>query len=94
MSLSDALRTIIKEEGWRTLYRGIGPGLLLVTHGAIQFTVYEELRKVAVRIKLKEERTNLRDGDDLLNSFDYTMLGASSKFAAILLTYPYQVWPL
>lgn len=28
------------------------------------------------------------------NSFDYAMLGASSKFASILLTYPYQVFPL
>ncbi|XP_008812194.1 folate transporter 1, chloroplastic isoform X2 [Phoenix dactylifera] len=26
---SDALRTILKEEGWRALYKGIGPGLLL-----------------------------------------------------------------
>ncbi|KAJ6832459.1 folate transporter 1, chloroplastic [Iris pallida] len=85
----DALKTIIKEEGWRTLYKGMGPGLLLVTHGAIQFTVYEELRKLAVHVK--EERTNHKDGDKLLNSIDYTILGASSKFAAIMLTYPYQV---
>lgn len=88
---SDALRTILKEEGWRALYRGIGPGLLLVTHGAIQFTIYEELRKVAIRLKGKEERMNSRNSDDLLNSFDYATLGASSKFASILLTYPYQV---
>ncbi|XP_008812193.1 folate transporter 1, chloroplastic isoform X1 [Phoenix dactylifera] len=88
---SDALRTILKEEGWRALYKGIGPGLLLVTHGAIQFTVYEELRKFAVHFKVKEGRTNLINGDNLLNSFDYATLGASSKIGAILLTYPYQV---
>ncbi|KAL8477837.1 hypothetical protein ACS0TY_029941 [Phlomoides rotata] len=26
----DALRTILKEEGWMTLYKGLGPGLVLV----------------------------------------------------------------
>lgn len=88
---SDALRTILKEEGWLALYRGIGPGLLLVTHGAIQFTVYEELRKMAIRLKAKEGKTNPTDADKSLNSFDYATLGASSKMAAILLTYPYQV---
>ncbi|XP_058106019.1 folate transporter 1, chloroplastic isoform X4 [Magnolia sinica] len=51
---SDALRTIMKEEGWRALYKGVGPSLLL-------------------------------------NSVDYAVLGASSKIAAILFTYPYQV---
>ncbi|KAF8675428.1 hypothetical protein HU200_047798 [Digitaria exilis] len=50
----DALRTILKEEGFLALYRGIGPGLLL-------------------------------------NSIDFAALGAGSKVAAILLTYPYQV---
>nr|XP_010917681.1 folate transporter 1, chloroplastic [Elaeis guineensis] len=88
---SDALRTILREEGWRALYKGIGPGLLLVTHGAIQFTVYEELRKFALYLKVKEGRTNHINSDKLLNSFDYATLGASSKIAAILLTYPYQV---
>lgn len=88
---SDALRTILREEGWKAFYRGIGPSFLLVTHGAIQFTVYEELRKLAVRLKGKEERMRKSNSGDLLNSFDYAMLGASSKISAILLTYPYQV---
>lgn len=30
--VSDALRTIIREEGWRALYKGIGPSLLLVIY--------------------------------------------------------------
>nr|CAB3498311.1 unnamed protein product [Digitaria exilis] len=53
-ALVHALRTILKEEGFLALYRGIGPGLLL-------------------------------------NSIDFAALGAGSKVAAILLTYPYQV---
>ncbi|KAG8098057.1 hypothetical protein GUJ93_ZPchr0013g34284 [Zizania palustris] len=60
---SDALRTILKEEGWLALYRGIGPGLLLVTHGAIQFTAYEELRKALIFAK---SRDNISYKDSLV----------------------------
>ncbi|KAM7529665.1 hypothetical protein LguiB_033075 [Lonicera macranthoides] len=63
----------------------------LVTHGAIQFTAYEELRKVAVQYKSSKSDIDSRSADNLLNSFDYATLGASSKLAAILLTYPFQV---
>ncbi|CAA7395220.1 unnamed protein product [Spirodela intermedia] len=86
----DALRTIQKEEGFRGLYKGIGPALLLVSHGAIHFTVYEELRKISIHFKSHKERMS-QHGDELLNSFDYAVLGASSKVAAIMITYPYQV---
>ncbi|KAG6700928.1 hypothetical protein I3842_08G137900 [Carya illinoinensis] len=89
--LYDALRTIIREEGWSALYKGIVPGLFLVSHGAIQFTAYEELRKVIVDIKSKDSKTNSQFDDKLLKSVDYAILGASSKIAAILLTYPFQV---
>lgn len=88
---SDALRTILKEEGWLALYRGIGPGLMLVTHGAIQFTAYEELRKAMIFAKSKQTSADNRCSEDLLNSVDYAALGAGSKLSAILLTYPYQV---
>ncbi|KAJ8545788.1 hypothetical protein K7X08_018371 [Anisodus acutangulus] len=131
---TDALRTIIKEEGWRALYKGLMPGLFLVTHGAIQFTAYEEFRKVLVSSKAQENENTLATAAELLtlNSdgvrrtrtstnwagflklmvemrkcyptlsivmvlvqkhevVDYATLGASSKLAAILTTYPFQV---
>uniref|UniRef100_A0A804P8D2 Folate transporter 1 chloroplastic n=1 Tax=Zea mays TaxID=4577 RepID=A0A804P8D2_MAIZE len=89
---SDALKTILREEGFLALYRGIGPGLLLVTHGAIQFTAYEELRKAMIFFKSAQSRADdAGGGESLLNSIDFAALGAGSKVAAILLTYPYQV---
>ncbi|KAG9145261.1 hypothetical protein Leryth_008206 [Lithospermum erythrorhizon] len=84
----DAIRTILKEEGWRALYKGLVPGLFLVSHGAIQFTAYEELRKALVSLKSDE---NVIDDGETLDSFDYATLGATSKLAAILSTYPFQV---
>ncbi|KAL7104619.1 hypothetical protein ACP275_08G256600 [Erythranthe tilingii] len=87
----DALRTILKEEGWRALYKGLVPGLFLVTHGAIQFTAYEELRKMVIKFRTEESAENPNVAENLLDSFDYAVLGASSKLAAVALTYPFQV---
>ncbi|XP_061360977.1 folate transporter 1, chloroplastic isoform X2 [Gastrolobium bilobum] len=89
--LYDAFRTIMREEGFSALYRGIVPGLFLVSHGAIQFTAYEELRKFIVDLKSKGCKIHHQNPDKLLNSVDYAVLGATSKIAAILLTYPFQV---
>ncbi|KAK8511515.1 hypothetical protein V6N12_038118 [Hibiscus sabdariffa] len=86
----DALRTILREEGWTALYKGLGPGLLMqVSHGAIQFTAYEELRRRMVDYKARKQKSE--SASNLLNSFDYAVLGGSSKIAAILITYPFQV---
>ncbi|KAL0745759.1 hypothetical protein Bca101_101736 [Brassica carinata] len=69
--LLDAFRTIMKEEGPRALFKGIVPGLVLflqqVSHGAIQFTAYEELRKVIVDLK-ENRRKSESTPDNLLNS--------------------------
>ncbi|CAN1344364.1 Folate transporter 1, chloroplastic [Linum perenne] len=66
----------------------------LVSHGAIQFTAYEELRKLILHHRSKG-RTAHHDSADinLLNSADYALLGASSKLSAILLTHPFQQRP-
>ncbi|XVF17958.1 hypothetical protein REPUB_Repub10bG0169900 [Reevesia pubescens] len=85
----DALRTILREEGWTALYKGLGPGLLMVSHGAIQFTAYEELRRIMV--DYKERKRKSESASSLLNSYDYAVLGGSSKISAILVTYPFQV---
>ncbi|TYH29141.1 hypothetical protein ES288_A02G200900v1 [Gossypium darwinii] len=89
--------TMLREEGWTALYTRLGPGLLMqVSHGAIQFTAYEELRRIMVDY---EERKKKPKGAsnllviDVKNSFDYAVLGGSSKIAAILVTYPFQQQP-
>ncbi|XP_050944735.1 mitochondrial nicotinamide adenine dinucleotide transporter 2-like isoform X2 [Cucumis melo] len=86
-----AFRTILREEGFAALYKGIVPGLMLVSHGAIQFTVYEELRKVIANSRSKGTRVDAQSSGELLNSGDYAVLGGTSKIAAMLLTYPFQV---
>lgn len=42
--MTDALVKIYKNEGIRGLYRGFVPGIFGVSHGALQFMVYEEMK--------------------------------------------------
>jgi len=78
---ADAIRCIAREEGLAGFYRGLGPSLLLVSHGAIQFMVYEEMKKLAQRRRQSES----------LGPTEISAMGAASKLAASLITYPQQV---
>ena len=42
--LINAFTTMFKEEGIMGFYKGVVPAILLTSHGAIQFTVYEQLK--------------------------------------------------
>lgn len=49
--MADALVKVYKMEGIRGLYRGFVPGMFGVSHGAIQFMVYEEMKTVYNRYR-------------------------------------------
>ncbi|XP_012469382.2 folate transporter 1, chloroplastic-like, partial [Gossypium raimondii] len=62
----DALRTILREEGWTALYTRLGPGLLMqVSHGVIQFTAYEELRRI-IMVDYEERKKKPKGASNLL----------------------------
>lgn len=44
-NIFDAFFTIVREEGIVALYKGSIPALMLVSHGGVQFMVYEGLKK-------------------------------------------------
>lgn len=84
----------MREEGLRGLYKGLGPGLILVSHGALQFMSYEEGRKFLISHRVRNA-TGHPDigvsGEQLVTSQDFAILGASSKLFAVVATYPWQV---
>eukprot|EP01062_Namystynia_karyoxenos_P076406 TRINITY_DN7484_c0_g1_i1.p2 TRINITY_DN7484_c0_g1~~TRINITY_DN7484_c0_g1_i1.p2 ORF type:complete len:370 (+),score=93.78 TRINITY_DN7484_c0_g1_i1:63-1112(+) len=46
-SLLHGLSSIVRAEGPRGLFTGLGPGLLMSSHGAVQMSVYERLKAAA-----------------------------------------------
>eukprot|EP00095_Tigriopus_kingsejongensis_P007993 maker-scaffold269_size230758-snap-gene-0.27 protein:Tk07993 transcript:maker-scaffold269_size230758-snap-gene-0.27-mRNA-1 annotation:"GI19815" len=80
----DGLYKIAKYEGFRGLYKGFVPGLWGVSHGAIQFMAYEELKS---SYNLYKEQPI----DSKLGTHEYLFFAALSKLFAAITTYPYQV---
>ncbi|PNW71340.1 hypothetical protein CHLRE_16g650200v5 [Chlamydomonas reinhardtii] len=86
----DAMIRIGREEGIRGYYKGLGPSLVLQTmHGAVQFTVYDELKYLAARWG---PRAPGQEGEERrLGSGELSLFAASSKLTASVTTYPSQV---
>jgi solute carrier family 25 folate transporter 32 len=93
-NMVDAAKTIVQEEGALALYKGALPALMLVSHGGVQFVVYEYLKLHFGEFK----KASMLLGEDTYGVFDrlrdslgYLSMGASSKIIASTLTYPIQV---
>ncbi|KAJ9582326.1 hypothetical protein L9F63_003331, partial [Diploptera punctata] len=84
LGMLDALYKIYHTEGIRGLYRGFVPGIFGVSHGAVQFMTYEEMKNQYTQYKLVPIDTKL-------GTAEYLTFAASSKLVAAALTYPYQV---
>ncbi|OQO04703.1 hypothetical protein B0A48_09626 [Cryoendolithus antarcticus] len=82
-SISHGTYELYKAEGIRGFYRGLLPSLFGVSHGAIQFMAYEQLKNYRAL-----SRTGGKGG---LTNVDYIYLSAISKMFAGSITYPYQV---
>ncbi|CAE6461355.1 unnamed protein product [Rhizoctonia solani] len=79
----DAFRTIYRSEGWRAFYRGLFPSLLGVTHVAVQFPLYEQLKHWFA------DRRGITTVQ--LSSGTILLCSALSKMTASIATYPHEV---
>lgn len=75
----EVMYDIFKKEGISGAFSGIGPALILVTSPMIQFTVFEQLKNLIVKVFKKKE----------ILSVEALLLGSFGKLVAILATYPY-----
>jgi solute carrier family 25 folate transporter 32 len=87
--LAHALRRIAAEEGLRGLYRGLLPSLALVSHGALQFTAYEALKKRALAGSSAPGEGV--EAPPRLRAAEAGAIGVASKLLASGATYPSQV---
>lgn len=90
-SISHGVRSIISSEGLAGFYRGLIPSLFGVSHGAVQFMAYEQLKRRRAR-QLAGAGAGAGAGQVAeLSNWDYLVLSAGSKVFAGSVTYPYQV---
>jgi solute carrier family 25 folate transporter 32 len=89
--LLNGLKRLYLEEGVRGLYRGMVPALFGVSHGAIQFMVYEEMKKKRNELLQEEGTSSMSELNAKLSQTEYLVMAATSKVTASVITYPYQV---
>ena len=71
------------------LYNGLYASLVLTINPAIQYTVFEQLRQRLMRaLNVRAQRRGALKPVVELSTFDAFILGATSKAAATLVTYP------
>lgn len=70
---------IIEKDGFLTLFNGLKPALILVSNPIIQYTVYEQLRNIVLKVQKRK----------ILSPSWAFILGAIGKLTATSLTYPY-----
>ena len=82
-SILDGTRHIYRSEGLSGFYRGLVPSLFGVSHGALQFMAYEQLKRYRL--------ASIAGNTEHLSNIDYTVTSGLSKVFAGSVTYPYQV---
>ncbi|CAI9096148.1 OLC1v1032231C2 [Oldenlandia corymbosa var. corymbosa] len=78
-----ALRRIVHEEGFRGWYSGLLPSLAGITHVAIQFPAYEQMKSYLAKMHNKRL--------DQLNTGEVAIASSVSKVLASVMTYPHEV---
>ncbi|KAJ5504688.1 hypothetical protein N7463_007562, partial [Penicillium fimorum] len=91
-SFVSGAKQIHQGEGIRGFYRGLVPALFGVSHGALQFMAYEQLKL----FRLRSMNTGSIEGSHLgaeraLGNVDFFAISGLSKVFAGSVTYPYQV---
>jgi len=94
-SVLDGTRQILRSDGLPGFYRGLVPSLFGVSHGALQFMAYEQLKRYR---GIRGEKCGGEGGSSKgpvgkreLSNTDYLLLSALAKVFAGVSTYPYQV---
>lgn len=79
-STPQILKTIVKDEGFKGLFRGLRAALVLVSNPTVAYTVFERLKAAVLRG---------RPAGSTLSARDVFLISAVAKLMATMCTYPY-----
>lgn len=80
-SMRHGLAHVYSTRGLKGLWAGFIPSSLGVLHGAVQFSIYENMKK---------RRGSQVGGQERLSNWEYVYMSGGSKLLAGAITYPYQ----
>jgi solute carrier family 25 (mitochondrial folate transporter), member 32 len=80
-SLYNGINTILRKEGVKGLYTGVGASMLGISNTAINIPVYEAMKNGLKGVSGSNECSN----------FDILLASSVSKLISTTITYPYQV---
>lgn len=87
-SMWAGIQHIRHREGWRGFYRGLGVSCLGVSHGAVQFAVYQPLKDAWMTYVARSADVA---GEAKLGNEATLVISGAAKIVAGAVTYPYQV---
>jgi len=92
-SMWHGARQIYRTEGVKGFYRGVGVSLLGNSHGAVQFAVYEPLKRVWKKYLGKDHQLHhdAAGREDKLGNTATLVISGTAKVFAGTITYPLQV---
>lgn len=101
-SFTTGVKQILQREGIKGFYRGLIPTLFGVSHGALQFMAYEQMKNHRSRMTTKPGESEISDTHTpnttattqtprILGNLDFFVISSLSKVFAGCVTYPYQV---
>ncbi|KAJ5302042.1 hypothetical protein N7508_006905 [Penicillium antarcticum] len=90
-SLTSGIKQIYRTEGIPGFYRGLVPALFGVSHGALQFMAYEQLKLIRSGMNTDRSSDSNRGAERALSNVDFFAISSLSKVFAGSVTYPYQV---
>jgi solute carrier family 25 folate transporter 32 len=82
---------LLRAEGVWGFYRGLGVGMLAVSHGAVQFAVYDPARRMYLARKGRKEKGGEGERGVSVSNEATVVLSTVSKLVAGATTYPLQV---
>lgn len=94
-SMWSGAKQLFHDEGVKGFYRGLGISLIGVSHGAVQFAVYEPVKRWYsarhAKRRAAQGSANVEIGVDRLTNEATLVISTASKLVAGAVTYPYQV---